>query len=294
MKSVLKFYRIGEFQDDVLKRLVEIAPSQRVGRSVFSRLNYLLGFIEKHSPEHLQPFIDKLESKYSGMISEDFVSKAGIDLTSILAEWEHLKKHKSLARLALNYYTQVLGIDANAWDQTAEVVNRNYHQAFLHPRYYNLLSLMETMGREEAIKLWKRFFTDYVKADRTPRETPFVDLETWFNERLEAAETAETLSEWVMVRGMIADGKFAYRNDNCFWVESLDDLPDSELKYYICCYGDYEGARDLHPSIVLTMEHTIAQGHPYCSRVLHDTRVDYDLRHPPKEFWDSMAPDEPN
>ncbi|UCG02983.1 MAG: hypothetical protein JSW11_03150 [Candidatus Heimdallarchaeota archaeon] len=44
-------------------------------------------------------------------------------------------------------------------------------------------------------------------------------------------------------------------------------------------------------SLILTMEHTNAQGDPYCSRVLHDTRVDYDLRHPPKKFWDNLRPE---
>ncbi|MCG3224149.1 MAG: hypothetical protein H7647_06760 [Candidatus Heimdallarchaeota archaeon] len=38
------------------------------------------------------------------------------------------------------------------------------------------------------------------------------------------------------------------------------------------------------------MEHTLMEGDPYCSRVLHDTRIDYDLRHPPKEFWDNFKP----
>jgi hypothetical protein len=41
----------------------------------------------------------------------------------------------------------------------------------------------------------------------------------------------------------------------------------------------------------LTMEHTIAQGDQYCSRVLHDTRVDWNLKHPPKEFWDNIESD---
>ncbi len=40
------------------------------------------------------------------------------------------------------------------------------------------------------------------------------------------------------------------------------------------------------------MEHTIAQGDPYCSRVIHDTRVDWNLAHPPKEFWDNMKASE--
>ncbi|MHA2246357.1 MAG: hypothetical protein ACXADY_15560 [Candidatus Hodarchaeales archaeon] len=78
---------------------------------------------------------------------------------------------------------------------------------------------------------------------------------------------------------------------NCTWVEALEEFPDSELKYLVCCYGDYEGVKMRDESLILTMEHTIAQGDPYCSRVVHDTRVDYDLRHPPKKFWDNLRPE---
>jgi hypothetical protein len=74
---------------------------------------------------------------------------------------------------------------------------------------------------------------------------------------------------------MIGEGKYAFRNDNCVFLNAIgEDLPDSELKYYVCCYRDYEKFRNYHDSIILTMEHTIAQGDPYCSRVLHDTRID--------------------
>jgi hypothetical protein len=99
-------------------------------------------------------------------------------------------------------------------------------------------------------------------------------------------------SDWEIVHAMIADGKYALRNDNCVFLTAIgDDLPDTELKYYVCCYGDYENFKIHHDSVILTMEHTIAQGDPYCSRVMHDTRVDWDLRHPPKSFWDSMESD---
>jgi hypothetical protein len=220
----------------------------------------------------------------------DYIKENSVNLSELLAEFENLADYPILMNAAMNYYFQVLDFSAESkWDENIVVVNRNYHQSFLHPRYYNLLTLIETVGREKAISLWKRFFTEFVIYDRVPREEPFVDLETWFAER-QAAVDEDNPSDWVIVRGMIAEGKFAFRNDNCYWVESLDDLPDPEIKYYICCYGDYEGARDHHESIVLTMEHTIAKGDPYCSRVMHDTRVDYDLRHPPKEFWDEIWP----
>ena len=106
-----------------------------------------------------------------------------------------------------------------------------------------------------------------------------------------AIKPKEVPSDWVTIRGMIGEGKYAFRNENCILMEASVDLPDSELKYYIGCYGDYEKFKNYNDSIILTMEHTIAQGDPYCSRVLHDTRIDWDLRHPPKSFWDSMRPE---
>ncbi len=92
--------------------------------------------------------------------------------------------------------------------------------------------------------------------------------------------------------GLINEGKYFYRNNNCTWIEAMKELPDSELKYYTCCYGDYQSVKVHNKNFILTMEHTIAQGDPYCSRVIHDTRVDWNLAHPPKEFWDNMKASE--
>ncbi|MHA1902908.1 MAG: L-2-amino-thiazoline-4-carboxylic acid hydrolase [Candidatus Thorarchaeota archaeon] len=282
----MKFYRTGELRKNALEMMVEINPKEKAPRFVLKRLDYLIGLIHERFPAKVDAFAKNLERQYQDLVKSDYISNKGVDLSSIVSEFGNLKDYPNLTNAAMNYYFQVLNLpDESAWDESTNITDRKYHQAFLHPRYYNLLTLIDTMSREEAIKLWKRFFTQYTIDNRTPRERPFVDLETLLEERIVPTEEP---SKWVIVRGMIADGKQAYRNDNCLWVDSLEDLPDPEIKYYICCYGDYEGARNYHESVVLTMEHTIAQGDPYCSRVLHDTRVDYDLRHPTKEFWDNM------
>ena len=94
-------------------------------------------------------------------------------------------------------------------------------------------------------------------------------------------------------------------NDVSFSVEEGDfvhynsfvgnEIKDKELMYLVCCYGDYQSAqRHYDQHIILTMEHTIAQGDPYCSRMLHDTRQDWDLRHPESEFWDKLNNEFPN
>ncbi len=287
----MKFYRSGSLKEDALDKMVDINPSEKLPDFVLKRLDYLIEFIGTKNADSLDAFVSSLESRYKKTVNADYTQSKSIDVNSTLSNYNNLQKYTSLATSAINYYIQILGIaDGNAWDESVDVFNRDFHRAFLLPRYHNLVTMIETMGREDAIKIWKQFFTYYIIDNRKPSDTPFVDLETLLEERNQAADDD---SDWVMVRGMIAEGKYAYRNDNCLWVDALDDLTDSEIKYYICCYGDYEGARRYyHDSIILTMEHTIAQGDPYCSRVLHDTRVDYDLRHPTKEFWDNMYPED--
>ncbi|MHA2153522.1 MAG: hypothetical protein ACXAAQ_16245, partial [Candidatus Thorarchaeota archaeon] len=244
----MKFYRVGKLKENALEKKVEINPDEMLPEFVMNRLDYLIGLISEKSPDNTDQFVDTLEGKYRELLKSDYLSKYDIDLRKITVDKDNLSYLQSLVDAALNYYIQVLDLpNGSMWDETVKVVNRNYHQAFLHPRYYNLLSLIEILGREEAIGLWKRFFTQFIIDNRKPREKPFVDLETFLEGKITAIDE-ENPSDWQVVCGMIADGKYAYRNDNCLWVDSLDDLPDSEIKYYVCCYGDYEGAKNLHES----------------------------------------------
>lgn len=283
----MRFVRTGKSRQDTQERLVEI-NSLEEAQGRFKRMDYLLGFVKEEHPEVVTEYVGNLLARYQDLLNGERRNANPYDLEQLVSDNPNMKEHLELARVTLNYILQVLQLPAEAKMGTSKVVNKNYFQSFSHPSYHNLLVLTETIGRAEAIAFYKKFVTSYWHYVRNPNRETYDNLETLFEK---ATEPKEVPSDWVIVRGMIGDGKYAYRNDNCLWIEAIDDLPDSELKYYVCCYGDYERAKDYHDSIVLTMEHTIAQGDPYCSRVLHDTRVDWDLRHPPKSFWDNMKPE---
>ncbi len=285
----MKKYRLGKLNPDVLEKPVEVQPFDYVRREPLKRLNFILGFIKKNNPDSIEKFVNNLTEKYKTMVKEDLVSKREIDLNEVFEDYKLLKKYTELSKLSLNYFLQLNQIPGSTgWKkEKIKVPNRNHLLSFLHPRYYNLLTLIETIGREEAIKLYKQYITHYYIEAKKTRENNYPDIKTLFEKRIEPKEVP---SDWVIVTGLINEGKYAYKNENCMWVDVLEDLPDPELKYYICCYGDYESAKFHNENFILTMEHTIAQGDPYCSRVIHDTRIDYDLRHPPKDFWDKFKP----
>jgi len=285
----MKKYRLGVLNPKTLEKLEEIQPFEYARKEPLKRLNYILGFIKERNPDSLAQFVKTLEEKYKTLVKEDIITEKKIDVKDVFADFAFLEKYSSLAKISLNYYLQLHEIPDNVnWKKDKiKIPSRNQLLSFLHPRYYNLISLIETIGREDAIKLYKQYVTHYFIEGRKGRESTVPDVKTLFENRIKPKEEP---SDWVIVTALLSEGKYAYKNENCMWVEALKDLPDSEIKYYICCYGDYEDVKFRNENFVFTMEHTIAQGDPYCSRVIHDTRVDYDLRHPPKEFWDKFNP----
>lgn len=272
------------YRPDALEKTIEINPLEETQKRL-KHMNYLIGFVRERNPEVFPKYMDNLLAKYQELSMDNQVKSEPFDLNELVSDNPNLTEHLELTRAMLNYYLQVLQLPEDASTEKSEVVNKKYLQSFLLPAYYNLLVLTETLAREDAISLYKKFVTHYIMDRRDPERDTYENLESAF---AEAIKPREEPSDWIIVRGMIGDGKYAYRNDNCLWIDAIEDLPDSELKYYVCCYGDYESSKIYHDSVILTMEHTIAQGDQYCSRVLHDTRVDWDLKHPPKSFWDSM------
>ena len=285
----MKFVKTGKYREGVLERLVEIDPLKEALNRL-KKMNYLLGFVKERNPEIYPEYIDNLLAKYQGLLEDERKKANPVDLDELVSENPNLKEQLELARAVLNYILQILQLPAEANLEKIEVVNRAYFRSYSHHTYNNLLVLTETLGRAEAIILYKKFITQHTLEHRDPDRKTVDNVESIYEK---AVAPKEIQSDWEIVHGMVGAGKYAFRNDVCVFINAIgDDLPDSELKYYTCCYGDYEKFKNYHDSVILTMEHTIAQGDPYCSRVLHDTRVDWDLRHPSKDYWDSMEPDE--
>lgn len=284
----MKFVKTGKYRQDTLERLVEI-DSLAEAQDRLKLVNYFLGFVKERNPEVFSKYINNLLTKYRSLLEDERMKAHPPDLDELVSENPHLKEHLELTRLVVNYIIQILQLPAETKLGKNKVVNGNYFRSWSHHNYYNLLVLTETLDRTDAIALYKKFVTHHTLENRDPNRATRDNVESIFEK---AIEPKEAQSDWEIVHTMFGDGKYAFRNDNCVFLTAIgEDLPDSELKYYVCCYGDYEKFKNYHDSIILTMEHTIAQGDPYCSRVLHDTRVDWDLRHPPKSFWDSMEPE---
>lgn len=283
----MKVVKTGKYRQDTLERLVEIDPLNEL-QNRLEKMNYFLGFVKEHNPDDFSGYINNLQTNYQTLLEDERKKANPPELDELVSENPYLKENLDLARLVVNYLVQILGLPAETNLEKSEVVNRNYFRSWSHHNYTNLLVLTETLGRKDAIDLYKKFITHHTLENRDPNRKTVDNVGVIFER---AIEPKKEPSDWEIIHTMIGEGKYVFRNDTCVFVNAIgDSLSDTELKYYICCYGDYEKFKNYHDSIVLTMEHTIAQGDPYCSRVKHDTRYDWNLEHPEKEFFDSMWP----
>ncbi len=287
----MKFVQTGTFRENYLEEIVDFKPLENIENMFLEKLDYFIGFVSKEKPEIITKYVNNLVKKYQGLVEDNLFEKPSEKIKKILVKYIYLNQYPDLIKVSLNYFIHLLQAkEKDVLDMPEVKISRKaLIQAWIYHSYYFLQALTETIDREEAVKLFKHYITNYYLEHPPTSRGEFVSLE----KRLEDRTSGDTTSsEWVLVHTMLEDGKYAFKNKNCpTLADTMVDLTDVELKYLVACYGDYQKFRGTtNENIILTMEHTIIQGDSYCSRVLHDTRVDYDLRHPPKEFWDNFEP----
>ena len=288
--SEIQFKKYGKLIPDALTVLKnEIHPIDFIITQPLKRLNYIVNFIRKEKPTIFKKYLTNLEKKFFSLIKEDCLAEKKLNTEELLNNFDELKRHPELVRNYINYILQTLGLSKkDDWiNDKVEVIHRDYLLGFLLPKYYNLEVLTETIDRDEAIRLYKILVTQYIIDNSSPNRKIFDKVDE-FKEYFEKDKKEVTVG-WIGVLSEISDGKFFFRKDNCLWAEALEDIPDKELKYLICCYGDFQAANSRsRGNFAFTMKHTIVEDDPYCDCIYHDTNISWDLTHPPKEFWDSI------
>ena len=282
----MKYVRIGQIQENALNKSDKYKALDILNKGLLIRVDRLLSMIQETYPDEVNTYMENLIQIYRSLIENLTLSTKLLPEVN-LDDKSMLNKYPDLIKFITMYYLHLLDFsESNLITNDYETTQRNHFRSFLLPRYNNLQALIKTLGRESAIKFYKRFVTYfYIQMDK-PENHEFTNLTDYYKK---VSQRTSPPSDWVVVRGLMDDGKYFYMNENCLWVDALPDIDDKELLYLICCYGDYQSMqRHMNEHVILTMEHTIAQGDPYCSRMVHDTREDWDLRHPKQEFWDKL------
>jgi hypothetical protein len=284
----MKYEQVGEYGPEILNKVQEHKPFEFMKRLLMN-IDHLLGIVGEQKPESLAKYVANLKTRYKHLVKTDYLSSKSIDVSPLITELAHLSKFPMLAGLFLNYHFQLLQLprENERENKIIEITHRVFLRSALIPQYINLQVLTETVTRDEAIQIYKHHVTLYVRKRIADQKDLFQTLEELREDSFKS-DTDNPI--WRRVVGEVEDGKLIIRKDCCYWADALEDLSDSELKYLVCCYGDFESVKTYNKRFKLTMEHTIAAGDSYCDCVYYDTRLTKDFTHPSKEFFDSIWP----
>jgi hypothetical protein len=284
----MKFTHVGKYREEVLDEKQEHQPKTFLER-LLQNLDHLIGVVKEKQPKILARYVEYLDAQYNKLWMGKFLSLEDADVSPLIAELVHLGSYPQLARNYINYHFQLLKLPKEEkWKtEKVKITQRTYLRSALVPRYTNLQVLTDVIARAKAIKLFKHHIDEYVRWRVADLEERFQTLEE-LREDILQMEEEDTGS--VGVVGEVEDGRLISRKDSCHWDVALEDLSDRELKYLVCCYGDFENVRMLNKRFKLAMEHTIARGDPYCSCVYYDTSITKDFKHPSKGFFDGIWP----
>jgi len=284
---MMKFTHIGECRPEIMDEKIEEYQPLEHAEFRLKSFNHLLGVVKAQQPKKLVEYVANLEARYQQLAEIDYLSLKDVDVSPLITELTHLREHSTLARLYLNYNFQLLQLAKETKWKTAKikVSLRTFMRARYIPIYINLQVLTETFPRDKAIQIFKDYINDYTRKRIANLDDRFQTLE-------ELREMLLGMGIWGVVGnvGEVKDGKLISRRDTCLHHALLADIPDEELKFLTCCYGDYEGVRGFNKHFKLTMEHTLVAGDSYCDCVYYDTRITKDFTHPSNEFFDSIWP----
>ena len=283
----MKFTHVGECRPEIMDEKTQEYQPQELAERLLQSFNHLLGVIKAQQPKKVADYVANLETRYQQLITDEYLSLQEAEVSPIIAELDHLREYPLIARLLPNYQFQLMQLAKKTqWKIVKVTVTlRTFMRARYMPIYTNLQILTETLPRESAIQLFKDFINDYMRLR-------VADLDDRFETLEELREMLLGMGDWGVVGnvGEVEDGKLIMRRDTCLHHALLEDVPDEELKFLTCCYGDYEGVRSFNKHFKLTMHHTLVNADPYCDCVYYDTRITKDFTHPSKEFFDDIWP----
>jgi len=142
-----------------------------------------------------------------------------------LEELPFLNEYPELAIHNLNQYLTLLDLSDNIdWtNEKIKIAQGKFLRAALGTKYNNLLTLTETIKREEAIELYKIYITQYSSSLQEGKENRFETLQDFWKERTKPLEK----DDWLGIIGNVENGKIYYRKEICAWMEALKEFPDA-------------------------------------------------------------------
>jgi len=242
--------------------------------------NFTLEYIEKH---RLCDIFKYREELLRLLLPSEGVQGDRELFKTVLANYPALAANPELGTALLMRVLQFLGVAALCTPETRISADaKQYLRGYLFIGYYLAKAFEQQLSKKGAVEAFQKIRDEYT------RIMPFEKAEH-VSEFVFGGEGAGAFKNaFIMTEFTIDEGQSGAKVCKCKWAEVMKELNDPDFAYAVACHYDFEAAKMYNPAFHLTRSGTLIQGRPCCDFLWHDTRVDTDLTHPGKEFWDAI------
>jgi len=270
---------------------IKVSPQEKI-RECLKWTDQVLRHLDDIRPEITSRYVVALEGRLLDAVVGFRVVPPSFDTEEMLQDLSHLGNHSDMQDLIIRFICKHLDLPADhkPGPEEIEVSSLNDARAGRRLSYHRVKALVDLLGREEGIPLYKEIVSRILVAAR-------VESERIKKERLEKGEkeisSAENIERAVKVWSeygladftvaVIDDHKVLYRFDRCLTHEALKDLNDPDIAYLASCYvGD---AEEFNPGKTRYLRRTQTLHHgDFCDELYWDVDFHTDPEQPSLEF----------
>ncbi|MHA2263614.1 MAG: hypothetical protein ACXAEN_14560 [Candidatus Thorarchaeota archaeon] len=258
-------------------------------RDNFTRINTLLKYLKALRPEALDDYVLELQKLIRDDIQDYQIPQSILPLDEIAVDYQDLSSIPELVNLVFQVSFKYLdpGRSFQTGQEELQVPFLEWLKSNNVLRYYRTMALVEAVGRETGIKLWKELLykatEDYLN-EKDDEIYPSVReiIDGW----VKAGEDADHSVEYTVVE--YDDFKVALKFDVCPVFESVKHLEDREIAFLSYCWTGFPEEELNKRRIRKQTPQTLYQA-DYCIEIYWNNDKHPDAQPPSQEFWESLS-----
>ncbi|UCE09145.1 MAG: L-2-amino-thiazoline-4-carboxylic acid hydrolase [Candidatus Thorarchaeota archaeon] len=244
-------------------------------------MELMFEFVGMNEPEILDDFLTKVKTSYTNELENTSFVLSEVGFDRISDDQSILGSHHKIKDLGLQVIMKYIPLE-EGYTLTQDKVQIRYVD-YLRAKhmllYHRIVALVETLGREDGIEIFKAFVQFWGK-EAAKKQVRTVTLREARKSFVEFWEKSNAFEFGVVD---IDDDMFLAKFDKCVWYESMNHVEDQELAYYTVCYPGPRIGRHVNQNIWMRRSVTLFTG-DFCDELRWDRHVHDEPEQPAHEF----------
>ncbi|MFW9960694.1 MAG: hypothetical protein ACFFDV_06735 [Candidatus Thorarchaeota archaeon] len=251
-------------------------------------LNKVIQYLSQLKPQRASDYAIALENRLRTDIRDYQIDYSLLNIHNKLKECEFLNRYPDLLDAMICFALSELQLPTTyeLGSGEVDVPLMSWLRALNVFRYHRVKAIVDIMGRNEGIELWKdlvyRATQESLKGSTEERHPPIKEIaEGWIKE----GETGESCFELTVVS--FDDYKVALKFDQCPVFDSVKHLEDREIAYLSYCWTGQPEQELSKKTRRKKTPQTLYQS-DYCVEFFWDDNVHPNAETPSNDFWHNL------